>query len=159
MCYRCSSAIAYFRRSRTPFERIIELNGDPLEVIKKETGKERAELWRHIAATAHRLLKMSPRIFSELWNWSPFYTLLHHPDDLVRWHAAEGVSLLLRMNDSTRIDFLQNTLSFTPDFLVSARFPSPLFHLGCSPLHFSLNSFFLETIACMNWKLLSLKRR
>lgn len=118
-----SSSIAYFRRSRAPFERIIELNGDPIEVIKKEGGKDRARVWCDIAATAHRLLRTAPRIFSELWNWSPFYTLLHHPDQLVRWHAAEAVTLLLHMNDTTKAEFLSQTLGFSPDFLVTTRFP------------------------------------
>lgn len=131
-CFSC--AIAYFKRSRTCFERIIELNGDPLEMIKSETSKERVAIWRDVAVTAHNLLKFNAKVFSEIWNWSPFYALLHHPDHVVRYHTAESIALILGMNDAAKTEFFQTTLGMTVDFLVSARslslslFPLLQFH-------------------------------
>ena len=89
-------------------------------MIKKE-GADKTALWRGIASTAHRLLKCSTKVFSEIWNWSPFYALLQHPDSLVRWHAGESVSLLLMMNDSTKETFMHTTLGFDHDHLLSKR--------------------------------------
>lgn len=47
---------------------------------------------------AFRLLRAAPHEFSK-WNWAPFFTLVQHNDEEIKWYAVTCVSILLEFDE------------------------------------------------------------
>lgn len=91
---------------------IMHLKGRPslLDRIISQKNKD-SQYYLELIKTAHRLLNHSPEEFAKMWNWSPFFALLEHPEEQVKWYASKCVSLLLQ-HEGVEANMLANAKSF-----------------------------------------------
>ena len=58
------------------------------------------ETWLSLAQACYRLFRFSPKIFGKLWNWSPLFSMLHHPNPRVRWYVVGSLQLVMDLSDA-----------------------------------------------------------
>lgn len=104
------SILQYFTFAPPPFERLLKLNNS-ISMTEKESFH-----LLDIVRASYRFLHLEPKVFSELWDWSPFLELLQWPCYSnrvaitsetvydIRWCAVQVLSVVLRMSDeATRV--------------------------------------------------------
>ncbi len=55
-----------------------------------------------LSKTALRFLRFRPVEFSQVWNWSLFFSLITHPNDRLRWYAQQCVATLVGVSDARK---------------------------------------------------------
>ncbi|BBM98800.1 midasin [Marchantia polymorpha subsp. ruderalis] len=105
--YTLSMLLQYFAFAPPPFERLLQGTTSLAEDVPPLLDVVRA---------CYRFLQLEPKVFRDLWDWSPFLDLLQWAgtDALegpskqmcldIRWCAAQILSIVLRMSDgATRL--------------------------------------------------------
>jgi midasin len=100
-----SSFLEYFAFAPPPFERLL-LQGCASDVSGWAPSSHAVIGFLDVLWASYRFLKLEPKVFRELWDWSPVFDLLKYrpleKDEAsldVRWCAVQIVSLVLQMSD------------------------------------------------------------
>ncbi|XP_057850180.2 midasin isoform X2 [Cryptomeria japonica] len=99
------SILQYFSFAPPPFQRLLQFD---ISILKTE---EEAFHLLDIIRASYRFLHLEPKVFSRLWDWSPFLELLQWTCNSnkvyissetasdIRWCAVQVLSVVLRMSD------------------------------------------------------------
>ncbi|EGG20931.1 type A von Willebrand factor domain-containing protein [Cavenderia fasciculata] len=80
--------VQYYQRVPSIFDRISLIT---------DITKENHERWLQLAQTCYRLLSYNSKLFSNIWNWAPFFTLLEIDNARLRWYIIKSICILLSM--------------------------------------------------------------
>ncbi|GAM17979.1 hypothetical protein SAMD00019534_011540 [Acytostelium subglobosum LB1] len=62
-------------------------------------AEENEDKWIQLVQTGYRLLCFNQKVFSSLWNWAPFFSLVELGSGRIRWYVIQAMSMVLRLPD------------------------------------------------------------
>lgn len=119
-----SSFLQYFEFAPSPFERLLHGGSAIYESLVSSSKVvpfvSEAPAFIQVIWASYRLLRQEPKIFRELWDWSPFLDLLRlTPKTLdeesldVRWCGVQIISLVLQMSNTATLELSSTVARLT----------------------------------------------
>jgi len=92
---------------------------DNTTIFSKKDVEDKSFL--ELTRTVFRFLKFSPQQFCTVWNWSPMFSLMEHPNTEVNYYATQHISIYLGTSDETNRKLKINSQSsFLHENLISS---------------------------------------
>lgn len=119
-----SSFLQYFEFAPSPFERLLHGGSAIYETLVSSSEVvpfvSEAPAFIQVIWASYRLLQQEPKIFQELWDWSPFLDLLRFtPKTLdeesldVRWCGVQIISIVLQMSNTATLELSSTVARLT----------------------------------------------